>query len=171
MTRLQIALGLIEASYASGNNAELHIKRCEKEIAQLDSMIDNVLTLSKMENTFLQANLSSVNIRHFINGVIEDAQYLANNKSIQINTKISHDVEVTLDKNLMQGALNNVFLNAIKYSQPHSEITFELKRYECQLQLSISDTATGVPDDQLALLFKPFYRVSTARDRDSGGTG
>jgi two-component system sensor histidine kinase CpxA len=171
MTRLQIALGLIEKSAQQGKDLSKHLARCEREIGQLDSMISNVLTLSRMENTFQKANFSEQEVSLLLATVIDDAQYLADEKSISINNDILVDCRITIDQTLMQSALNNILINAIKHSEQNSEISISSALSNETLSISISDSAIGVPEEQLSLLFTPFYRVSTARDRETGGTG
>ncbi|MDO6445016.1 ATP-binding protein [Colwellia sp. 1_MG-2023] len=171
MTRLQIAIGLIESSAEQGKPVDKHIARCEREIGQLDQMISNVLSLSRMENTFQEANFVMLEVTSILATAIEDAQYLANEKNINIinNTEIS--CQLLLDETHLLSALNNILINAIKHSEENGEIEVSAKTSSGYLHIAIADSATGVPEEQLPLLFNAFYRVSTARDRETGGTG
>lgn len=171
MTRLQIAIGLIENSAKQGKNLDKHVARCEREIAQLDNMISNVLSLSRMENTFQQANFITLDASSIIATAVEDAQYLANEKGIRIINKTAIECYLQLDQTLLLSALNNILINAIKHSEENSSIEVRAKVSAVFLYLSIADSATGVSEEQLPLLFDAFYRISTARDRETGGTG
>jgi two-component system sensor histidine kinase CpxA len=171
MTRLQIAIGLIETSAKQGKNLDKHIARCEREIGQLDNMISNVLSLSRMENTFQEADFITLEASTLLATAVEDAQYLANEKSISIINNTTIDCRLLLDQSLILSALNNILINAIKHSEEHSEIEVSSEISAGCFCISIADSATGVPDEQLPLLFNAFYRVSTARDRETGGTG
>ena len=71
--------------------------------------------------------------------------------------------------NLLMSAIENVIRNAIKYG--NDVITVHLAVHEKSLVIHVDDNGEGVPEDELNDIFKPFYRVSTARDRSSGGTG
>jgi len=171
MTRLQIAIGLIERSAKQGKNLDKHIARCEREIGQLDNMIGNVLSLSRMENSFQEANFVMFDASSLLATAIEDAQYLANEKSISITNNTPVDCRLLVDQSLILSALNNILINAIKHSEENSEIEVSSEVSAGCLNISIADSATGVPEEQLPLLFNAFYRVSTARDRETGGTG
>jgi two-component system sensor histidine kinase CpxA len=171
MTRLQIALGIIEKSIQQGKNVDKHLERCEREINQLDSMISNVLSLSRMENTFQKANFVKLAFESIVQTVVDDAQFLADEKLISVIIKENVPCHLKIDKTLILGALNNILINAVKHSEPNSHIDVSCKIIAHDIIITITDFATGVPEDQLALLFKPFYRVSTARDRETGGTG
>ena len=140
-------------------------------ISQLDNMIANVLSLSRMENTFQEANFIQQTANSLLATAVEDAQYLANEKSIKIVKNITADCTITVDQSLLLSALNNILINAIKHSEENSEITLHSHVAENTIYISIADSATGVPEEQLPLIFDAFYRVSTARDRETGGTG
>ncbi|MEW6990651.1 ATP-binding protein [Colwelliaceae bacterium 6441] len=171
MTRLQIALGLIEQSAQQGKNIDKHLARCTKEINQLDTMIHDVLSLSRMENTFQQTTFVEHDISKILLTAIEDAQYLADKKSITVVPQIGDNCQLMLDKVLILSALSNILINAIKHSEANSHIEVSSKISQQKLIILIADSATGVEETQLELLFKPFYRASTARERESGGTG
>jgi two-component system sensor histidine kinase CpxA len=171
MTRLQLALGIIEKSIEQGKNVDKHLARCEREISQLDSMISNVLSLSRMENTFQKANIETLPFDSIVKLVVDDAQFLADEKFISVTIKENVPCHLAIDKALILGAINNILINAIKHSAPNSNIDVSSKITATNIIITITDFATGVPEDQLDLLFKPFYRVSTARDRETGGTG
>lgn len=66
-------------------------------------------------------------------------------------------------------AIENIVRNAIRYGTTTIDIT--LSTHKETLLITVEDDGPGVPDDELQDIFRPFYRVSTARDRDSGGTG
>jgi two-component system sensor histidine kinase CpxA len=68
--------------------------------------------------------------------------------------------------------VENVLRNAIRYTPAGSAISVELQRAEPgKARITVRDRGPGVPEESLARLFEPFYRVNDARDRDSGGAG
>lgn len=175
MTRLQIALGLVTKSLDNKAQVEKHVERCEREIAQLDNMINHVLSLSRLENSCQDLQLSELNVDKLLIQATEDAQLLANEKAITIELAFSFKDKILLDQNLFLSAINNILINAIKYSHQQSSISVNCHKHDSleskSVIISVTDSGIGVPEQQLSLLFKPFYRVSDARDRDSGGTG
>ena len=171
MTRLQIALGLAQQESISEALLQKHLQRCELEVARLDEMIANVLSLSRMENTISQMELMSVDLNQLLTLCIEDAQYIANEKFISINFESQSSPLLQADPNLLSSAFNNILINAIKYSQNNSQISVKLDHNSHQYLIDIIDNGIGVPADDLAKLFDPFYRVAQSRDRASGGTG
>ncbi len=171
MTRLQIALGLAQQENISTEVLQKHLQRCELEVSRLDEMISNVLSLSRMENTISQMELMSVDLKQLLELCIEDAQYIANEKSINISFENSGECLTQADPNLLASAFNNILINAVKYSNDKDELTVRLFNNDKHFVIDIIDNGTGVPAADLSKLFEPFYRVAQARDRATGGTG
>ena len=171
MTRLQIAIALANKTSSQPEELEKHLTRCELEVTRLDEMISDVLSLSRLENTFQQIELDDICLAELLTSTINDAQYLADEKQIIINHQIEDPLIMPADSHLLASAFNNVLSNAIKYSAIKSSIEVTLSHANSYAKLTISDYSGGVPESALTELFKPFYRVSTARDRATGGTG
>jgi len=171
MTRLQIALGLAQQNNINEALLHKHLQRCELEVARLDEMIANVLSLSRMENTISQIELMFVDLKQLLILCIEDAQYIANEKSITITLDCQRSALLQADPNLLSSAINNILINAIKYSHANDQIKVHLHKTGRHFIIEIIDTGIGVPAEDLAKLFKPFYRVAQSRDRATGGTG
>ena len=174
MTRLQLAVGLAQQTKKNPELQAKHLARCELEVTRLDKMIDDVLSLSRLENSFQKINLQSVMLDSLLAEICQDCQYLANEKQMLITMKDFSSVKLLADQNLLNSALSNVIINAIKYSPEKSEVIISLKHItdpqEC-VSIIIADSGSGVPSDAIAKLFQPFYRIDEDRDRKSGGTG
>ncbi|MBC8838357.1 cell wall metabolism sensor histidine kinase WalK, partial [Escherichia coli] len=65
--------------------------------------------------------------------------------------------------------LDNIISNANKYSPDGGRISFYLKKFEDEIEVSIADEGLGVPDEDLANVFDRFFRVDKARSREMGG--
>jgi len=171
MTRLQMALGLAQQESTSPAAREQYLQRCQREIGRLDQMIENVLALSRLENTLQKANYEQVNITSLIQSIINDEQFVANKKLIKIGFNSPNNISTLADQNLLTSAISNVLSNAVKYSPEQSTIEVTLLIKARQITLTISDSGDGVPEQTLTELFTPFYRLNLARDRATGGTG
>jgi len=171
LTRLQMALGLAQESSISEQSRVQYLQRCELEIGRLDKMIGDVLALSRLENTVHNLQLNTIDFKVLLSNIIEDEQFIANEKSIIITLDSLHSIEILADTSLLSSAISNIIGNAVKYSPENSRITITLTQQKQQLILTVSDEGVGVPEQALTQLFEPFYRVNLARDRQTGGTG
>ena len=171
LTRLQMALGLAQQDSTTIEAREQYLQRCQKEVDRLDKMIEDVLALSRLENTLQKIDLQQVNLSQIIQNIIDDEQFVADDKSITIHAELAEKINVRVDQLLLASAISNILSNAIKYSPDQSIIDVKLSTDEKGFTLIISDSGNGVPEQALAHLFTPFYRVNLARDRNTGGTG
>lgn len=171
LTRLQMALGLAQQEATTAQAREQYLQRCQKEIDRLDHMIENVLVLSRLENTLHTADSEQVNLTALIQSIINDEQFVADKKSINIEVNSPNDIIILADQTLLTSAISNVLSNAVKYSPEQSTINVTLSTNKQNVTLIISDCGNGVPEQALTQLFTPFYRVNLARDRNTGGTG
>jgi two-component system sensor histidine kinase CpxA len=171
MTRLQLAIALAHKSKNSPDELEKYLLRCESEINRLDGMLENVIALSRLENTMPSINKMPVNIHKLLDDLVTDAQFLANEKNIIIHNPPSQDIMIHADEQLLASAIGNILTNAVKYSSKKSHITVQLSTNEQQLVIKITDSGVGVPETALEQLFEPFYRVQNDRARATGGSG
>jgi len=171
MTRLQMALGLAQQESTTPQAREQYLQRCQKEIGRLDQMIENVLALSRLENTLQKPEYEQINLTTLIHNIVHDEQFVADKKSIKINFNTADNIIILADQTLLTSAIGNVLSNAVKYSPEQSAINVILTLQKKKIELTISDSGDGVPEETLIELFTPFYRLNLARDRATGGTG
>jgi len=171
LTRLQLAVALAEKNIGNTPEQQKHLNRCEIEVDRLDEMIADVLTLSRLEHNQNIFASDEIDLNHLVTQVINDCQYFATSKNVTIAFKETSRAALLSDDKLLASAISNVVNNAVKYSPKDQVVSVELREQNEQIILSVSDLGPGVPDNMLEKLFKPFFRVADARDRNSGGTG
>ena len=171
MTRLQMALGLAQQEATTPQAREQYLQRCQLEIDRLDQMVADVLSLSRLENTLQTTNFQQVNLSVLVQNIVNDEQFVADEKSIKISINIADDINLVADQNLLASAITNVLNNAVKYSPEQSVINVDISLHKNEISLVITDSGDGVPEQALTQLFTPFYRINLARDRHTGGTG
>ncbi|SMY17611.1 envelope stress sensor histidine kinase CpxA [Photobacterium aquimaris] len=164
LTRLRMATAL--AQRKQGQSSEL--SRIDTEAERLEKMIGELLELSRMQvNSHQQQQI--VDSYSLWYEMLEDARFEAEQHHKTLTYHHLQDWSIKGNPNLLISALENVTRNAIKYGNDIIEINFTQQQH--QLLITIDDNGEGVPSDELDDIFRPFYRVSTARDRSSGGTG
>ncbi|WP_434358001.1 envelope stress sensor histidine kinase CpxA [Parasalinivibrio latis] len=164
LTRLRMANAL--AIRKQGESKEL--SRIDTEADRLEQMIADLLSLSRMQvNSHESRELTDAESLWLT--MLEDAQFEAeqHNQNLEIDGLEAFPLLVNLP--MMCSALENVIRNAIKYADSKVSVSFSCNGQ--RLEITVDDDGCGVPDEELNDIFRPFYRVSTARDRQSGGTG
>ena len=171
MTRLQMALGLAQQQPLSSDELNKYLQRCELEVERLNMMISDTLVLSRLENTLQPLNQDKIIIVSLFTLLIEDAQFIANEKSVSLSLASHSSYLIMADSQLLSAAFSNILTNAVKYSPEHGKILIDITINNSYLVIAIVDDGIGVPSQNLVQLFEPFYRVAAARDRQTGGTG
>lgn len=140
---------------------------------RLESIIENLLTLSKIEKETEIDEIDLVN--ESITLAISNAIFLCKDKALKRNISIilknAEDITFKHNSSLIEQAIINLLNNAIKYSNGNSEIKITVIKQNNEMTISVEDKGTGIPEEHLSRLFERFYRVDKARSRQLGGTG
>lgn len=164
LTRLRMAQAL--AKRKLGDSSDL--TRIDTEAQRLEQMIGKLLELSSMQ-VDSHLNREAQPLSSLCDGLLEDSQFEAEQMGKVLNVSNVPDCLIVCHPELLMSALENVIRNAIHYGKHQIRISLEAK--DDNLLIQVEDDGEGVPDGELDSIFRPFYRVSTARDRHSGGTG
>lgn len=167
LARMNVALEIAKSKANNGNESLLN--RIENESIRLNEMISNILTLSKLETRSETVEKTEVNLTKLFENLVTDSNFEAagQGKSVEIVKK--DDVRILGNERLLQSAIENVIRNAVRYTKDKVELTLE--KNESTVSIKIRDYGEGIPEENLKEIFRPFYRVSEARDRKSGGIG
>lgn len=164
LTRLRMANAL--ATRKQGESPEL--SRIDTEAERLEKMISELLELSRM-----QVNSHQIRETHSASTLweelLQDAQFEAEQNEKSLSYTALPNCSITGNPSLLMSAVENIVRNAIHYGNSAILINFSVTKL--MLTIEVEDDGKGVPENELSDIFKPFYRVSTARDRHSGGAG
>ncbi|ENM5770857.1 envelope stress sensor histidine kinase CpxA [Vibrio mimicus] len=164
LTRLRMANAL--AMRKLGSSSEL--ERIDTEAQRLEQMIGDLLALSRMQtNSHLMREVQPLS--SLWEELLKDAEFEAEQMHKTLTFDAIPDRKISGTPKLLMSALENVVRNAIHYGQTQIHVAFTIQ--DNLLSISVDDDGEGVPEEELTDIFRPFYRVSAARDRHSGGTG
>ena len=162
---------MAEKNINNPTEQQRHLTRCETEVERLDTMIAEVLTLSRLEHSSQKIIHQPVQLSLLSQKIIDDCQYIANAKDIKISLTAPPHCSINGDEKLLNSALSNIINNAVKYSPNNGTISVDIIAEHKHIRMVITDQGTGVPSNMVDKIFQPFFRVADARDRRSGGTG
>jgi two-component system sensor histidine kinase CpxA len=169
LARMNVALEI--AKQKSNGDTSTVFQRIESESQRLNDMISRLLTLSKLESGSKDFDQRELNLRSLVEQVAADADFEANAKNRSVKVVKADDCRVIGSDSLIRSAVENVLRNAIRYTKEGTAVEVSLTNANGNAIVRIVDHGAGVPESELANLFRPFYRVGEARDRGSGGTG
>lgn len=146
-----------------------HVDRIKSSVSNLTDILDEFLSITKLEEGKVSVQLEEVNLAFLCEEVITDMEGL-----LKENQRIHHGQtgrmrSLITDKRILKNVLFNLISNAVKYSK--SDIHCKSLYFDSEMAISISDEGIGIPMDEQKFLFERFYRASNAESIQGTGLG
>lgn len=150
--------------------------RIERESTRLETIIAQLLTLSRPENDAQTWAQERVEIAPLLQKIADDVRFEYSFVGIEIKAE---NVGILGSRESLRSAIENIVRNAVRFSPEGGSVEITVSKIATDasskdvaiLRVQIRDHGAGVPEAALSRLFEPFYRVEEARDRKSGGVG
>jgi two-component system phosphate regulon sensor histidine kinase PhoR len=166
---------LVNQEVDSKGDYERFLGIINKHVNRLDAIVEDLLSLSRIERTVDIAEspleFTETRIGDIIQTAIQVCQNRADEKNIAIDPSGELDLKARVDATLIEQAILNLLDNAIKYSDNGSVVAIDVEHRNGATGIHITDHGCGIAKTHLARLFERFYRVDKARSRQMGGTG
>lgn len=143
------------------------------EVDRLSRIVERLLTLTKMSREEEQPKLTPVDFTVMLNAITSRLEPNAKAKHIMLYTNITvQDLPpVLIDYDKIWEAIYNITDNAVKYTPEGGSVCLELKSDQKELEIAVSDSGPGIPENEREKIFDRFYRLDDSRARETGGTG
>jgi len=166
-------LTLLDGGMDDDTVNRLYLKRAEKSLNRLNSIVEDLDSIARLESGDFKMRMESFNLPRMIEEVIDDYEMRASQRNIKVSLEGSHkrDIMVKADRKRIAEALGNLVNNSIKYGKPGGKTTMSLIDAGEIIQVDISDNGIGIEEKDLPRIFERFFRVDKSRSRESGGTG
>ena len=169
LARMNVALEIAKQK-SNGATAPI-LERIETESNRLNEMISRLLTLSRLETGSQDFERSDIDLKLLVEQVAADANFEAEAVGKSVTITHADSCRIIGSEELVGSAVENVLRNAVRYTRDGTSVDVSLKSDHGSAIVAVRDHGGGVPEDELKNLFRPFYRVGEARDRNTGGTG
>ncbi|CAN5605836.1 ATP-binding protein [soil metagenome] len=175
-TPLTILRGQIEVNLTkkrSIDEYELILKDNLDEIIRLQTIVEKLLIINKLESGRSVLENKQININEILIDVISKISFIVKSKNIKINLKIlEKDVDsfkICGDAGSLFNAFFNILENAVRYSENNSEVSCSIKNDPVSkiICVSVKDEGIGISEDKIKNIFERFYRVDSSRTRDN----
>jgi len=171
LARLYVALDL--GRERKGNDPAFD--HMEKDIGLLNEMIGRLLAVARLDTSAPPVPMMPVDLTEIVSQIVRDADFESRERNCSVKLTAHEQFLVQGNAKLLQSAIENVVRNAIGYTVPGTPVGVllqsERRSNASFARLTVRDYGPGVPESELVKIFQPFYRVSDARDRQSGGAG
>ena len=167
LARLEFAVELARTS----ENRNAALDRVKRDLDRLGLLVGELFQVTRAEGDPASRKNDDVSLDSLIHVLVEDCTLEAEVRHCRVLMNAEEPVLIQGDSELLRRALENVLRNAIRHSPEGSAIEVGLRRQNGTAVLSVRDYGTGVPEETLQDIFKPFFRVDSDRNRASGGVG
>ncbi len=167
LARLSVAIELAR----SGRESQPPLDRIQKEADRLAALVGELLEVTRAEGDPANRRVEPVCLDELLAEIVGDSKIEADAHGCTLALTIGERLTVDADPELIRRAIENVVRNAIRYAPPGTPVQVALSNSAGGASITVRDFGPGVPPDALNLLFEPFYRVDSHRNRASGGVG
>lgn len=169
LTRLDFGLALALSEDQPAASRE-RLQGLVAHIRELDELVLELLSYSRLQNPAHLPERVEVVLDEFIDSILGSIDDELENPEIVIDVVLECAVErFTLDPRLTARALQNLLRNAMRYCERRIQIGVKVCAKGCEIW--VDDDGIGIPEEQRARIFEPFYRLDRSRDRATGGFG
>jgi len=163
---------LLEGAKDEPELATRFLQTIEKHTDRLTYLIEDLLTISRLESGQLVMNLQEVDLVEEVARVVDDLQARASSKKTTLQNLLPQGLAARADADRLQQVLFNLVENAIKYGKNEGRVSIGGRNLaENRVELWVQDDGPGIPAEARERVFERFYRVDRARSRETGGTG
>ena len=163
---------LLDGAMEEKETLESFLSIILKESDRLQSLIYDILELSKIENEGFSLSIQHLNLILVLSETIKIIEGKATEKGISITfEKPSDELFIEGDVYRLKQVFINIISNAVLYSPNDGKVTVYLEESPKKVIVHVKDTGMGIEKTEIPRIFERFYRVNKARDRNSGGTG
>jgi signal transduction histidine kinase len=167
LTRLDVAVDLATTTDDPGE----FLGRIKRDIGRLSVLVNELLQLTRAEGDPTAHTLETVQLDHLVEDLIEDCEVEAQAKGCHVEREAMEPLAVMGEPELLRRAVENVIRNAVRHAPEGTMVNIGLESAGDVARIRVRDYGPGVPDELLAMIFEPFFRVERDRSRASGGIG
>lgn len=164
---------LIEGASKDNNVNEKFLNKAAKHVDHLSTLVEDLVTISRIEAGELRLEYINFDILEVINEVIDlhDHTAKAKNIKLQLNTKVEKPLWVNADRSKIKQVLTNLTSNSIKYGKPNGATIFKVTTMSNLASIQVADNGEGIAEEHLQRIFERFYRIDKSRSRNSASSG
>ena len=172
LTSILSAVEILESLSPTNKTEVKCLKIISEQSNRLNTLIQDILSLADLEKRqiFKNRDFAELTISSTVENAISLCRGIVEASNIQIEILENTDIQIFGNSYLLEQAINNLVINAIKYSQTN-KITVKSYIENNEINISVKDYGIGIEKDECSRIFERFYRIDKARSRELGGTG
>ena len=171
LTRQRIAIDLVRELLKDDRPTENLLNKIEAQNNKLNELIENLLTLNRLNDGSNQLSMESVDLTPLISELVDDAEIEASTKKITIMKQGLESAVIKGNRILLARAFENIVGNTLKYSPENAIVLVDISSADNGIIITIEDQGPGLSEEEIKQVFTPFYRADNSRTQTTGGYG
>jgi len=143
----------------------------QRESMRLSALVQDIIELSRLQATDVVAKGTAVDLNRAVREAVDWNKLAAEAKNISIKVGGRIETPVFGDPDMLVTAVRNLIDNAVRYSPENTRVGIGLREREGMAHITVTDQGPGITETEQDRIFERFYRVDSARSRQTGGTG
>lgn len=144
----------------------------ERHSNRLNALVEDVLSLARLESSGMELNLSEIDLPDFLHGIMRDWEKRFAAKKLKSHLNFPGTLpHLRADETRLQELIYNLLDNAVKYSEAGGTVFLRAEPEGELVRISVADQGPGIPPDDLPRIFERFYRADKSRSGEQPGTG
>ncbi|MEI8345245.1 MAG: PAS domain S-box protein [Candidatus Omnitrophota bacterium] len=163
---------VVDGSCGSLNNEQKeYLTIAERNVDRLGRLINDVLDIQKLESGLMKYRLGEYDINELIAALMVSMGTLAKKRGLELEYAAGTDIpKITFDSDKIAQVMTNLISNALKFTE-QGKVTVKTECRDGRVKVSVSDTGTGIREQDMHRLFGKFEQIITGNERKTGGTG
>lgn len=161
---------LIRDGMVEGENISRFAGKIFDESQRMINLVGDIIKLSQFDEKDINVKIERINLLNLCKTVISGLEPLAAKQNVTINLS-GDDVEINGAELIVEEIIHNLVKNAVKYNKDGGKVDVSVRQCLDGIELSVSDTGIGIPEEDIDHIFERFYRVDKSHSKDIGGTG
>lgn len=174
LATIEACVDNMEEEYKEDKNLAARLAVIKRSTGRMNKLVEDLILLIQLGNPSLASGFTtfqSLSINRLVHQVLDDFEFRLMEKQIAVETDLGDKLQLNGEESKLRRLLDNLLENALRYTDNGGSIKIFARARGNYLNLKITDTGIGIPEESLAKIFDRFYRVDKARSRAQGGVG
>lgn len=173
LSSVQLSASLIDKYLTKPDHEAIikHTNRIKNSVQLLNGILNDFLSLEKLEAGVVTANTQAINLVHLAEEISEEMQMICKKNQHIVYQHTGAEAEFDLDAHLLKSSIINLISNAVKYSGEDSFIEFSTEINDKLCTIIVKDNGIGIPEEDQKNLFEPFFRAHNTGNIPGTGLG
>ena len=148
-----------------------HLAVIMEEADRLNSLVGDMLSLSRIQSGSLPLEKTCFNIKDVITNILQSYEILCEQEGYKISLSCPGNMIVNADKAKIEQVISNLVNNAVKYCGQDKSVKITVKKAAEKTRFEVEDRGMGIPQSEIGRIWERYYTASTNHVRNTAGTG